>query len=57
MLHITMGYRMSEQVFLGYLPYYQLYGRHPFFQAQIQHVEDAPLSDLDDVEALGLCFE
>ena len=54
MPYIAMGYRMSKQAAVGYSPYCLLYGRHPIFQARIQDLEDAPLPDSDNAEALGL---
>ena len=51
---IAMGYSMSKQAAVGYSPYYLLYERHPIFHARIQDLEDAPMPDLDDGEALGL---
>ena len=49
----AMGYHMSKQAAAGYSFYCLLYERHPIVQT-IEHLEDAPLPDLDDGEALGL---
>ena len=49
-----MGYRITTQCALGYSPYFILFGRHPIFPAKIQDLEDEPLPDHDDPEAVRL---
>lgn len=40
LLYVSMGYRMSIQKWVGYNPYFLLYGREPFFPSCIQYLED-----------------
>lgn len=55
--YVSMGYRMIVKKSLGYSPYYVPFGRHPNFQAKIQDMEDQPMPDTDDPEAVRLFLD
>ena len=42
--YVAMGYRISKRKSVGYSPYFLLYGRHPLFPAQLQHLEEEAIN-------------
>ena len=49
--YVAMGYRISKQKAVGYSPYFLLYGRHPTFPSQIQHLDEEEINPTGDSAA------
>ena len=47
--YIAMGYRMSKQKFVGYSPYFLMFGRDPIFQSRHQPLVELTLDPSDEV--------